>query len=309
MMEQCNIALEREGSEKVESRTTIHKDLDTIMANFSEAYIVSKKVGRDVYYEYEDKSFSIYNIPLNDDEMAQLAQTVSILSRFEGMPNFDWVDELIDHFKSSLNIPSTRDIIVAFDENIDLKGRNWFTQLFTAIASQQSLEIKYQPFDSELKTHLFHPYLLKQYNNRWFLFGREEGRTNLTNLPLDRIQEISPASISYRPNTDIDLKAYFEDFIGVSRRNEDKVKKVEIKVYKETYNYIETKPLHGTQRVIRRDDDGVVIQIEVIINKELKQLLQSYGSGITVLNPSELSRYLAEESKKTLNNYESVHLD
>ena len=150
---------------------------------------------------------------------------------------------------------------------------------------------------------------MKQYNNRWFLFGCVDGRTNLTNLPLDRIQEISPASISYKPNTDIDLKDYFEEFIGVSRKNNDKAQIVQIKVDKESYNYIETKPLHGTQRVISREDDGVVIQIEVIINKELKHLLLSYGAGVTVLSPSELRDDLIEQNKESLKNYQSVHLD
>ena len=309
LMEACNVALEEAGYNKVKSKVTILKDLEGIMTDFPDAIIVTKKVGRNVYYEYQDKSFSIYNIPLNDDEMAQLAQTVSILSRFEGMPNFDWVDDLIEHFKSSLNIPSTRDTIVAFDENFDLKGRSYFAQLFSAIASQQALEIKYQPFEKPEITYLFHPYLLKQYNNRWFLFGCVDGFTNLTNLPLDRIKEIVPASIPYKPNTDIDLNEYFEDMIGVSRRYDDEVSPIQIKVDNRLYPYIETKPLHGTQRVISRDDDGVVIQIEVIINRELRQLLQSYGSNLMVLKPRELQQELIEDSKKTLQKYKPVHLE
>lgn len=309
LMEQCNIALELAGYHKVKSKVTILEDLNGIMNDFPDAKIVRRKVGRSVFYEYEDKSFSIYNIPLDDDEMALLAQTVSILSKFEGMPNFDWVDDLIEHFKSTLNIPTTRETIVAFDDNFDLKGRNWFARLFSAIASQQALEIKYQPFNRPLITHLFHPYLLKQYNNRWFLFGRVDGFNNLTNLPLDRIKDISPANIPYRPNTDIDLKEYFEDFIGVSRRNKDKPKKVQIKVDNGLYPYIETKPLHGTQRVISREEDGVIIQIKVILNKELRQLLLSFGSGITVLEPIELKDVIIKESKETLQKYKSVQIN
>ena len=308
-MEACNIALEEAGYNKVKSKVTILKDLDGIVNDFPDAVIVTKKEGRNVYYEYEDKSFSIYNIPLNDDEMAQLAQTISILSKFEGMPNFDWVDDLIEHFKSSLNIPSTRETIVAFDENFDLKGRNYFAQLFSAIASQQALEIKYQPFEKPMITYLFHPYLLKQYNNRWFLFGCVDGYTSLTNLPFDRIQEISSASIPYKPNTDIDLKEYFEDMIGVSRRYDDEVYPVQIKVENGLYPYIETKPLHGTQRVISHDEEGVIIQIEVIINRELRQLLQSYGSSVIVLKPKELQQAMIEESRKALLKYQSVQLD
>ena len=306
MMEKCNVALEAEGYKPVTSKVTILEDLKRIENSFPEAVIIQRKIGRKLYYEYEDKSFSIYNIPLNDDEMAQLAQTISILSKFEGMPNFDWVDDLIEHFKSSLNIPSTRETIVAFDENFDLKGRNWFAKLFSAIASQQALEIKYKPFGKAPINYLFHPYLLKQYNNRWFLFGCVEGYSSITNLPLDRIEELSPATIAYRPNTGIDFQEYFDEIVGVSKRSNE-ISKILIKVSNSLYPYIETKPLHGTQRVVNRDDDGTVIQIEVIINPELKQLLLSHGSQVTVISPASLREELQADLIKNLENYQSVH--
>lgn len=308
MMEKCNIALEEAGYKPVTSKVTILKDLEGIENDFPDAVIVKRKIGRYLYYEYEDKSFSIYNIPLNDDEMAQLAQTISILSKFEGMPNFDWIDDLIEHFKSTLNIPSTRETIVAFDENYDLKGRSWFAKLFSAIASQQALEIKYKPFGKEIITYLFHPYLLKQYNNRWFLFGCVEGYTSITNLPLDRIVEISPATIAYRPNTEIDFQEYFDEIVGVSKRGNE-ISKVLIKVTNNLYPYIETKPLHGTQRVVNREDESTVIQIEVIINRELKQLLLSYGSDLTVLSPDTLKEEIQTDLMKNLEKYQSVHIN
>lgn len=304
-MEKCSVALEAEGYKPVTSKVTILEDLKRIENSFPEATIVQRKIGRKIYYEYEDNSFSIYNIPLNDDEMAQLAQTISILSKFEGMPNFDWVDDLIEHFKSTLNIPSTRETIVAFDENFDLKGRNWFAKLFSAIASQQALEIKYKPFGKAPINYLFHPYLLKQYNNRWFLFGCVEGYTNLTCLALDRIEEISPATIAYRPNTEIDFQEYFDEIVGVSKRSNE-ISKVLIKVANSLYPYIETKPLHGTQRVVSREDDSTVIQIEVIINRELKQLLLSYGSDVTVMSPESLKAEIQADLMKNLENYQSV---
>jgi predicted DNA-binding transcriptional regulator YafY len=308
MMEKCNLALEQAGYKPVTSKVTILKDLEGIENDFPEAVIVKRKIGRNLFYEYEDKTFSIYNIPLNDDEMAQLAQTISILSKFEGMPNFDWIDDLIEHFKSTLHIPSTRETIVAFDENYDLKGRNWFAKLFSAIASQQALEIKYKPFDKEVITYLFHPYLLKQYNNRWFLFGCEDGYTSITNLPLDRIVEISPATIAYRPNTEIDFQEYFNEMVGVSRRGSE-ISKVLIKVENSRYPYIETKPLHCTQRVISREGGATVIQIEVIINRELKQLLLSYGSDLTVVSPDSLKEEMQADLMKNLEKYQFVHIN
>ena len=308
MMEKCNLALEEAGYNSVTSKVTILEDLKGIEANFPEAHIVQRKVGRYVYYEYEDKSFSIYNIPLNDDEMAQLAQTISILSKFEGMPSFDWVDDLIEHFKSTLNVPTTKETIVAFDENFDLKGRAWFAKLFSAIASQQALEIKYQPFKQEEKAYLFHPYLLKQYNNRWFLLGCVDGFNTITIFALDRINDVAPANILYKPNTEIVFQDFFDERVGVSS-GKGEAEIIHIKVSDDLYNYIETKPIHGTQKKVRDEDGGVVIQIEVVINRELVQLLQFYGSGVTVLKPKELQDVIISSAKKTLQNYQSVQIN
>ena len=51
--------------------------------------------GHKVYYRYSDKSFSINNQPLNETEENQLREALLTLSRFKGMPQFEWVDEII----------------------------------------------------------------------------------------------------------------------------------------------------------------------------------------------------------------------
>ena len=306
MMEKCNIALEAAGYKPISSKVTIYKDIASIETHYPQAIISKRRIGRNVFYEYDNKPFSVYNLPLQEDEMAQLAQTIAILSKFEGMPNFDWIDRFINRFKSYLNIPTTKHTIVSFDENFYLKGRNWFTKLFTAISSQQALQIVYQPFDREPITYLFHPYLLKQYNKRWNLFGCVEGYSTITNLPLDRILDVSPAAINYKNNTDINFNEYFEDIVGVTRYDKD-ISIITIKVSKKAYQFIETKPLHGSQKKINEDENNVTIQIEVIINRELIQLLLSYGSDVEVISPHSLKQEIEDELKKTLQKYQCVH--
>ncbi len=306
MMEKCNLALEADGRKAITSKVTIYKDIRSIQSHFPQAEIVQRKIGRKVYYEYENKPFSIYNIPLRDDEMAQLTQTISILSKFEGMPNFDWIDDFIKQFKFTLHIPTNREAIVSFDENFYLTGRNWFARLFNAISSQEALKIVYQPFDKEPRTYLFHPHLLKQYNNRWNLFGNVDGYSTITNLPLDRIIDISPAAIAYKPNTKIDFHEYFEDIVGVTRYDKE-VSKIIIRASRNAYGFIETKPLHGSQKKISEDENGVIIQIEVIINRELIHLLLSYGSGVEVISPDSLRQEIETELKNTIQKYRSVH--
>ena len=85
--------------------------------------------------------------------------------------------------------------------------------------------------------------------------------------------------------------------------------RIQIKVDKNLYPYIETKPLHGSQKVLKQDNDSVLIEIEVIVNRELKQLLLSYGCQLHVINPKSLSNEIEADLKKNLENYKYVHLD
>lgn len=308
MMEKCNIALEEAGYKPVTSKNTILEDLRGIESNFPEARIIQRKSGRYLFYEYEDKNFSIYNIPLDDDGMAKLAQTIFILSKFEGMPNFEWIDEMINHFKSTLNIPTTKDSVVGFDDNIYLRNRNHFSRLFSAIIAEQSLIITYRPFGKEPIVYDFHPYYLKQYNKRWFLFGCVDGKSNLSNFPLDRIENISNSTVPYVPNTRFDFNDLFEDVIGVSNLFDD-VDVINFSVSSQSLDYIQTKPILPNQKPIEKRENETIFEIKTIINRELIQLLLSYGSAITVLKPQKLVDMISMEVSKTLKNYQSVQIN
>lgn len=296
------------GVNPVTSKNTILEDLKGISSNFPDAKIITRKSGRYLYYEYEDKTFSIYNIPLDDDGMSKLAQTIAILSKFEGLPNFDWVDEMIEHFKSTLNITTTKKSVVSFDENIYLRNRDYFSRLFSAIVSEQALVISYRPFGKNPIKYDFHPYFLKQYNKRWFLFGCVDEKTNLSNFPLDRIESIENADIPYKPNTDFDFDEIFEDIVGVSHIS-DTPEIIHILVDSQTYDYIESKPILPSQRPIERTATTTTIEIKTVINRELIQLLLSYGSGVTALKPQKLVETMQREISQSLQKYQSVQLN
>ena len=308
MMEKCNLALEEAGYKPVTSKNTILEDLRGIESNFPEARIIQRKSGRYLFYEYEDKNFSIYNIPLDDDGMAKLAQTIFILSKFEGMPNFEWIDEMIDHFKFTLNIPTTKDSVVGFDDNIYLKNRNHFSRLFSAIIAEQSLIITYRPFGKGPIVYDFHPYYLKQYNKRWFLFGCVDGKSNLSNFPLDRIEDIANSTVPYIPNTRFDFNDLFEDVIGVSNLF-DEMEVINFSVSSQSLDYIQTKPILPNQKPIEKRENETIFEFKTIINRELIQLLLSYGSAITVLKPQKLVDIISTEVSKTLKNYQSVQIN
>ena len=305
MMDACNKELEFIGEHPVTAMNTIREDIEQIMANYPDANVVSRRVGRNIFYSYEDRSYSIFNIPFNDDEVAQLTQTLSILSRFEGMPQFEWMNDFIDRFKSSLKISQSNEPIVGFDDNIDLRGRSHFALLFTAISDKQVLTITYKNFKRDVEhKYIVHPYYLKQFNGRWFLIGYSSNINKLSLFAFDRIVSVENSHTEFIHNTEYDFNEYFDDMIGVTKPDGAVIEKVVLWVSTQRWPYVETKPLHGSQKVISKDADGVLIQIEVYINRELEQLILSFGKDLKVLEPIYLRDRIISHIKEGLQNYE-----
>ena len=194
------------------------------------------KEGRKVYYRYSDRSFSISNKGVNQSEAEQIKETLSILSRFKGMPQFEWIEEIQIRLENTFKLKGNNVSIVSFEQNPYLRGLNHFTELFNAIQNQQALDIIYQGFRQKNAINIvFHPWHLKQYNNRWFLFGLNKAYNSLSNLAIDRIISISYSKEDYIKNKDIDFDEFFEDIVGVTIKPDGSTEKVLIKISNEVF--------------------------------------------------------------------------
>lgn len=112
---------------------------------------------------------------MNENEKGQINSAISVLSRFAGAPQFEWVQELIPVLQDRLGLKLDSREVISLDSNIDLKGIEFLNPLFNAITNKLVLKVGYQSFKSDEPIELsFHPHFLKQYNNRWFVFGLNE---------------------------------------------------------------------------------------------------------------------------------------
>lgn len=267
------------------------------------APIESYKDGRKAYYRYSDVNFSINSQPLNEQEAQQLKESLLTLSRFKGLPQFDWVEEIKARLEQTFRL-KTEDNILSFEENQYLTGREYIGEIYTAIVNKTTLAITYKPFKAEKELFFeIHPYHLKQYNNRWFLFGLNNDFANLTNLALDRIKDIKESRIKYIPNTKIDFSEYFEDAIGVTVDDWKEAQRIALKVDETLLPYIASKPMHGSQKIKHNDMGDCIIELELQINYELQSLLLSFGEKVEVLEPEKLREVMKERIKFLNNKY------
>lgn len=262
--------------------------------------------GHKIYYRYRDPDFSIMNLPMSQSEADQLSDTIQMLSRFKGLPQFTWMDETLVRLKDSFQLDGTVSGSVAFAQNPDLKGIEFFSELFDAIVKKEVVTIHYHRFGKPFRSRIIHPYQLRQYNNRWFLIGLEERllpRIPLAIVPLDRIDSFRVRENDvYQEYTGMDFDEYFYDIVGVSLNPEGHKTKVVILSRYPAANYIETKPLHPSQRILEKGVDGVKFQWDVIPNYELETQLLAYADQCEVLEPQSLRDSLRKRALRIIEN-------
>ncbi len=233
---------------------------------------------------------------MSDDEKHILGEAMKMLGQFDGLPNLDRLESL----RAGLNIKTDRQII-SFTKN-PLEDSSLFGKLFTAISQQQVIELHYHTFaDLEnVKQVVVHPYLLKEYNRRWYLIAATDDSGKILNFRLDQIDKFVPlSSIRYKAYKG-DLNERFQDIIGVSLYEDRPVQTILFWVSDGSRGYVETKPLHDSQTPRRGEKEaelrkkypklegGAFFTIECIENYELIRELTSFGDGLVVLSPEEI---------------------
>lgn len=306
LIEVCNKALyEFNASSEGVGKRQIYDDIRFMESEQGWSIpLEKKKEGRKVFYRYFDLKFSIQNEPLNEIEAKELKETLSILSKIKGLPKFEWVDEMILRLENVFGLNRDNVEVISFEQNIFLKGITYLSDLFSAIQYKKVLKIEYKSYRKDvLFEYIISPYYLKQYNNRWFLFGYNKEINEITNIALDRIITIDEISEKYIENTFVDFNEYFEDVIGVTINKQEKEEKIQLKINKKLWPYIESKPLHGSQKVIDKADEFVVIELELKINIELISVIFRYAENVIVLKPEKLRNIIKIKAKNIVENY------
>lgn len=129
----------------------------------------------------------------------------------------------------------------------------------------------------------------------------------LLNLALDRIVFLAPApeGAEYIKDDKFDPQTWFDNVVGVTKSMNDKPQTIWFRAKPEQVPYIETKPLHSSQMVVERGEDGsAIFQIEVILNYEIEKDLLAYGEGIKVLKPKILVKHMKDRLHAAANQYE-----
>lgn len=310
LMDACSDALyEYEGIDKGISKRTIQMDIQ-LMRSEKLGYNAPIVVYENKYYKYEDPAYSITQTPLNEQDLKTMSEAVEVLRQFKGFSYFEDMGEIVSRLEDHVtSVRMNTAPVIDFEKNESLKGLNYLDIIYKAIVQEHPLMMKYRSFKARsANKFIFYPYLLKEYRNRWFVYGIKKGSKVLFNLALDRIHELEMLpDVCFVKNTFFNPATFFDDLVGVTKNIGHKAEKVRFKVVPEEVPYIMTKPIHRSQRVVEELPDGSkVFEIEVMINKELQREFFGYVDGVQILFPAELVQLMKDKLQRAADRYLSA---
>lgn len=309
LVEACSEALyDMEGICKGVSVRTVQGDIQ-MMRSDKLGYNAPIEVYDHKYYRYADPKYSIMDMPMSQNDYEVMQEAVDMLRQLEDFEQFSEMSDVVSRLQDKLAISqSNRKPIIHFDSVPNLKGLRLLNPLYNYITHKQTLSIMYHSFNAKKPVKfILCPYLLKEFRNRWFLFGSKASDLVLFNLPLDRIVSVEPSDITFRENPEFDPEHFFDDVIGVSKNIHETPRLIKFWATAEQSKYIKTKPIHSSQELIRENPDGsCVFKIEVVINFEMYSVFMSYGSGVKILSPRKCVDYMKSKLKEAVELYDKI---
>lgn len=306
LLEQVNDKLyDVNGSKSMIMERQLRGDINAIRKMLPEGVFLEAipYEGKKCYYRYSEKDFSIYNNELSVSEVQNLRSTIEMLSKYRSLPANAWIEEVISNLEIRFGVKNNSENLVSFEQNEQLKGLEYLSDLIDVTINHQPIEIEYISANNNYYKHIIHPYFIKQYNSRWYLFGFDEKEERIKNLAFDRIESISQCNHVFRKNDIIDFNSYFDNVVGVTVPNQKdrELLEIQLKFTPNRFRYVISKPIHKSQRVI--DEEKCIVSLKLYPTLELEQQILSFGSDVEVLTPQSFRDKIVKKIEDCLKKY------
>ena len=298
-------------------KRVIQLDIQALQeAPFNMEIDCSERIDGAPVYRYADQTQSLFSKQISDDEKRLLQEVLNTLGQFSGLDNFEWLQDLQDKLNDKRSFGRGEyDLddrqgrrIISFSANEYLAGKDYLGLLFSLISNKKVVDVAYQPFGQEERVIRLYPYLLKQYNDRWYLIGtplaseqKEYRKDFYVNLPLDRMNDIQAVEGVGYVECEEDFEERYEDIIGLTFYEEEPLQDKIILAVKESFHgYVETSPLHGSQVRLRAEeqmemhakypalDEYAFYKLSLRLNREFYSTVYRLCPEVIIVSPEEI---------------------
>lgn len=302
----CEEALYGDSNSEHICDSTIEKDLFAMREEHDAPIKYSK---REKGYFYENKDFSINEIPLSNDDISSIQFALSTLSQFKDTAMFKQFGFALNKIVDRINVDQSRkdesiESAVQFETGNTTTGNEYLSPLLSAIKDKNVTYFEYESFISQQrKRRMVTPLLLKEYQNRWYLISYDLVKESIITYALDRISDLQVSEQTGKTPNDFNPDLFFKYSVGITASQNAQPEKVVFEANSIASRYIDSQPFHESQEVIESNEKGSTFSLYAIVSEELIRKLMSYGGELKVQKPESLANELKDRAMQTLKHY------
>ncbi len=300
-----NEQLNHEGYGQISERTLANdfKELTELGAEIGKTRIEAPTGSGKKYHtvrHYTSINTSVLDESLNEHQLNVLKDVYDELEKVSGNPFIDEFRVLIAQRLDEYDDDGVgSEMLVHFDSREGYAGKRYIKDFFEAVKKKVAVKFQYAKSFEEPREVVLSPYLLKQYNHRWYCIGRSVAEPQvLSNIALDRVSGDLTECRGFVPSnmTPQDWNDRFQEIVGVTYNEESPLVNVHLRFHGKSRGYVFSKPMSICQRALSPDDldnDPMDVYLEDIrVNFELKQQIMFYADQVEVVEPVELRKEL-----------------
>ncbi len=264
---------------KVSSRT-IERDIERIRSDY----------GLEIVY---NKAYNGYFI---DEE-----KSVKVESFFK----FLEIVTIADIFSESLLNSNKILDFVSFDDSKNFKGIQNLKEILVAVSQNKKLHFVHENFSANtFKEYVITPFLLKEYENRWYVIGVPEEMNEIRTFGVDRLTKLCVGKTSK-----LNKKSYyrqiekFDKIIGLDF-NDKEPTNIRLQVNGLHIKYMKSLPLHHSQIIHSENENGqCFVDFLLAPNYEFMTQILKIGNEVEVIYPNELRTTIKNILSDSLKKY------
>ena len=251
------------------------------------AYYDGKDISRNTFLEYKRKAEELFDIDIICDRRTN--------QYFIEEPEALESDQLKKWLLSSLSAVTTIEQSKNLSQRIMLEqtfgGESFLPTITEAMSSNLCINMIYKPFwyDDPYSFRL-NPYFIRLFKQRWYLIGFSHKHKMVRVFAFDRIQEVNITEQKFTMPEGLNVDNYFFNNFGIIQQDDIKPETIRLKFIAEQGVYIETKPLHRSQRLVNKNSESMIFELYLKPSFDFFQEILSYGSDVEVLTPESLQK-------------------
>jgi predicted DNA-binding transcriptional regulator YafY len=280
------------------SEETIQKDIANMRMPYPDGFDAPIRYNRSHRgYEYTDPDYALLGVSLRQEEIDAISEALDVIRYIGGARMSDKFNHAVEKILSltlegaNTEGGSTVPIIQTMVPPVS-RGFEHIELIYKACREHIPLSFIHFSYKKRTFNHvILHPFMIKEFENRWYVIGHSEQHEGIRTFGLDRVTEPLLIKQKYRQTDPHLVNSYLNDVFGVFPIPGAKKELIQVHVSQLGTHYFQAYPLHISQSIKKESEGTSFISFNLIASVELARYFLSQGRHLKIVKPKWLKEF------------------